>query len=272
MKFDMNPYVRYAAKSTHLIENKWIAARDARLLYVISGNVRFWVKEASYLLEPGSFLFYPYNQPYRFTDNHELLFYNLNFDFTKDYTQLSTMRPKPISEHDPQTVLYTAEDICDGIFQKALHIPNAIWAEEDMHSIYTEELKKYDGYKDMQSTLVKKLIIQICRTIRKNGENPLVAKIKATLVDHKDMKIKEIASEFGYHPFYLNEVFKKTEGETIHTYIMRLRVEAAYELITTTNMLLDEIAVSCGFSSQSHLCTTFKRMYGISPSFLRRQS
>ncbi len=272
MTFDSDPFVRYSAMSTHLIEDKWIAARDARLMYILSGNARFWCNGQVHLLEKGTLLFYPYNQPYRFTDNHGLLFYNLNFDFNMEHTELTTMRPKPLSEHDPSTVLYTAEKVFDGMFTSILCLSNAIWAEQDMHAIYSEGLKKLDGYRDMQSLLTKKLIIHLRRSLQDGEKGALISLIKAKISTCPHIKTKELAAQLGYHPYYLNEVFKKAEGIPIHQYVIRQRTMAAYEQITSTNTPLEEIATRSGFSSQAHLSSTFRRIYGISPGMLRRQS
>jgi AraC family transcriptional regulator len=56
---------------------------------------------------------------------------------------------------------------------------------------------------------------------------------------------------------------------TLHKYIFRQRLIKAYELVNTTDKSLEEIAEMCGFSSQSHLSTAFKKEYGISPGKLR---
>ena len=85
------------------------------------------------------------------------------------------------------------------------------------------------------------------------------------------INIKELAAVLNYHPFYLNEIFKKNEGITLHKYLIQQRLIKAYELISTTQMPLIDIADICGFSSQSHFSSVFKNTYRITPGKLRRQ-
>ena len=70
----------------------------------------------------------------------------------------------------------------------------------------------------------------------------------------------------GYHPFYLNELFKKEEGITVHQYVLKQKLAKAHELITSTQMTIEEISVICGFSSQSHLSYAFKKALGFLPT------
>ena len=53
-------------------------------------------------------------------------------------------------------------------------------------------------------------------------------------------------------------------------YITTIRVNAAIKLLTSTRMLLTEIAHACGFYDQSHFIRTFKRIRRQTPAQYRR--
>jgi len=72
------------------------------------------------------------------------------------------------------------------------------------------------------------------------------------------------AGRFGW-------VFKFSTGESVRVYIVRRRIERAQEMMLTTNEILCQIALACGFSDQSHFSSLFRRVTGISPSVWRRQ-
>ena len=65
--------------------------------------------------------------------------------------------------------------------------------------------------------------------------------------------------------------FKQSFGESPHAYVMRRRLEKACHLMITSSESLSQIALSVGFSDQSHLCKRFKQALGQSPSNWRRE-
>jgi len=78
-----------------------------------------------------------------------------------------------------------------------------------------------------------------------------------------------IAESAGVHPIYLSRVFRRHYRCTIGDYIRRLRVEYASHQILTTKAPLLEIAMTAGFSDQSHFSRIFKRQMGVTPTKYR---
>jgi AraC family transcriptional regulator len=64
--------------------------------------------------------------------------------------------------------------------------------------------------------------------------------------------------------------FKSTFGQTPHAYLVRRRVELASRLMRDSENSLSDIALTCGFSDQAHLCRLFRRCIGQSPAAWRR--
>lgn len=56
---------------------------------------------------------------------------------------------------------------------------------------------------------------------------------------------------------------------TMHRYIMNYRIEKALQLIISSNLSFNEIAVLSGFKTQSHFTKCFKRITGKLPSDYR---
>jgi AraC family transcriptional regulator len=69
---------------------------------------------------------------------------------------------------------------------------------------------------------------------------------------------------------HFSRSFKKAFGEPPHAYVVRRRLERAGHLMITSSASLSEIALSVGFSDQSHLCRQFRQAFGQSPSRWRR--
>ena len=69
---------------------------------------------------------------------------------------------------------------------------------------------------------------------------------------------------------HFSRSFKRTFGESPHSFIMRRRVELAARYMLTTDAPLSEIALRCGFADQAHLCNHFRHSVGQTPAAWRR--
>lgn len=78
-----------------------------------------------------------------------------------------------------------------------------------------------------------------------------------------------IAEMVDVHPVYLAAAFRSRYHCTIGDYVRQLRVEYACRELLNSDVPLVEIALSAGFSSQSHFSRTFKLLTGMSPAQYR---
>ena len=84
--------------------------------------------------------------------------------------------------------------------------------------------------------------------------------------------LAELAAIAGVHPVHLSREFRKHYHSTIGEYIRKRRIEHASHLLANTHTPLAEIALTCGFSDQSHFCAMFKSHTGFTPAKFRAQS
>jgi AraC family transcriptional regulator len=75
-------------------------------------------------------------------------------------------------------------------------------------------------------------------------------------------------AELSLHHFA--RVFKMSAGMTPRGFVEGRRIERAKQLINDAHHSLADIAVACGFGTQSRLTTTFKRRTGFTPAEYRR--
>jgi AraC family transcriptional regulator len=92
--------------------------------------------------------------------------------------------------------------------------------------------------------------------------------IEANLHDHLTLDV--MAAQVGISPLYLARAFKAAVGQSPHQYVLMRRVERAKELLRNTDMPIVDVALSVGFSSQSHLSHWMIRQTGVSPAAYRR--
>ena len=64
---------------------------------------------------------------------------------------------------------------------------------------------------------------------------------------------------------HFHAVFREVTGKTTSAVLREVRVEKARELLRESRASIGEVALDCGFGSQSHFCHVFKAATGVSP-------
>ena len=82
---------------------------------------------------------------------------------------------------------------------------------------------------------------------------------------------EEIAKKFSYNKSYFCRMFKSKMQLSPVDYINLRRIEHAQELIRQNELSLSEIAMQCGYNSDTYFSTSFKKVVGISPKKWRKQ-
>lgn len=81
--------------------------------------------------------------------------------------------------------------------------------------------------------------------------------------------LAELAALADVHPVHLSREFRKHYASTIGEYTRKRRIEHASHLLSNTDTPLSEVALTCGFSDQSHFCAMFKSHTGLTPAKFR---
>ena len=93
-------------------------------------------------------------------------------------------------------------------------------------------------------------------------------KIEANM--HTDLSLASLAEETGYSRAHFLRMFRSATGLTPHQYVLDLRLKRAQECLKQANSRIIDVALSCGFSSQSHMTTAFRRHCELTPGKYRR--
>ena len=88
---------------------------------------------------------------------------------------------------------------------------------------------------------------------------------------HGTIHIRDLSAVVRRSAAHFARSFKNSFGEPPHAYVMRRRFEKACHLMIASSEFLSQIALSVGFSDQSHFCKRFKQALGQSPSNWRRE-
>jgi AraC family transcriptional regulator len=83
--------------------------------------------------------------------------------------------------------------------------------------------------------------------------------------------LRQLGELAGMGTRHFERAFRQAVGVPPHAYVVRMRVARAQHLLLGEPRLpIDEIAMRAGFSSASHLSSTFRRQTGCSPTTFRR--
>lgn len=83
-----------------------------------------------------------------------------------------------------------------------------------------------------------------------------------------DLSIEEIAHYTGRSLATFKRDFKKVSDLTPEKWLMKKRLEKAYELIKTGRKKVVEVYAEVGFRNPSHFSTAFKKQFGVAPTAL----
>jgi AraC-like DNA-binding protein len=82
-------------------------------------------------------------------------------------------------------------------------------------------------------------------------------------------RIRALGAQVGVSPFHLARLFRAATGESLHQYVIRVRMESALVRLGRGEADLSRLALELGFSSHSHFSTVFRRHFGTSPTLAR---
>jgi AraC family transcriptional regulator len=86
----------------------------------------------------------------------------------------------------------------------------------------------------------------------------------------RKLSLKEVAEAVAFSPYHFHRLFVRQTGETLHTYVLRVRLEeAARQLLEYRDASVMEIAARTGFSGPPAFSRAFRAHFGMPPSEYR---
>lgn len=116
----------------------------------------------------------------------------------------------------------------------------------------------------------------LCDWINKNKKShntgmkdKIVTYIKEHCLDNS-LSLVSVADYMNVNPTYLSVFIKEQLGETFLNYVLLLRMEKAKDLLETTELSLQDIAVRIGYANSGVFIRVFKKKYGHTPGSYRQ--
>ena len=267
----LNPFVRSASVFEVINRTEECIAYDARLIYMISGDVSVSTegKKASHL-SVGNLVYIPAGVRYKLKGQF-LRAAVITFDLTDDWCDL-TERISPASVADFDESRCHSGDFAP--FDKVLRADDMESERDNFIRMANIATSAEGEWRAQISAMLKLILLKLAETVSDNA-------LPARMVESLDSYIRENCSDeisnteigaiFGYHPFYVSKVLKDKKGITLRQYIIAYRLKASKRLLENTKKSIAEIAEETGFTDASYFTKTFRTAFGMTPKEWRNQ-
>lgn len=136
------------------------------------------------------------------------------------------------------------------------------------------EMGKINSLEDLSLWLKEKsvTIYEIIRKKRVKTTNKMTEKAKQYILDNyakSNLSVEELCSHLNVSATYFSVSFKKETGMSFISYLTKIRMEQAKNLLDTTEEKSYMIAEKVGYTEANYFSYVFKKQYGVSPSKYR---
>ena len=150
---------------------------------------------------------------------------------------------------------------------------NEIFIEADKNTAFSLYVIRNRIFEILYEALSLNEYIDLSSALEPHYDNLYVDKAKKFINDNLNiiMTCKDIADYCHINEIYLNRLFKKHAGETLHKYIQRKKIDYSIELLKNKDLSLNAISAMLGFPNEYYFNTYFKKAIGLPPGAYRNK-
>lgn len=207
--------------------------------------------------------------------NDEMYFYDLVKQGNVE--QLEALKPQIIvngqgilSDNKIRNIKY---HFCIGTALIARFCIEGGMSKDSAYTMSDVFIRKMDtlSYKEDIEKLYHEVVIAYANAMRElkktSGSSFYIRKAIEYITSHyqEQIQVNNISEYLGLSEKYLSTLFKKETGQTIISYIEKIKIEEACCLLTYTDFSCEEIAESLSFNTHSYFTKIFKKNTGMTP-------
>ncbi|MBQ8551903.1 MAG: helix-turn-helix transcriptional regulator [Clostridia bacterium] len=226
---------------------------DFYLIYMLGGTMDVFLEDGIHKVVSGNVILFPphYHYRYIYKGGEELSY--LWVHFTGSYAS------RFLEECGLEVLAGIYNTSCDnkitGGFQKMFDIfesGSRLWRQELACAL---------------EALILKVAAAVDVSTRERGFEKSVRYIHSSY--HKDIQIPELAKMENLSYSGYIKLFKRRMGMPPSAYLIKLRMNAACDLLRNTDMSIKQVGVSVGYSDAHFFSRLFKKHTGVSPQSYR---
>ncbi len=276
---DLRPFLRYARRlSADMKKFPFpVCGYDCRLFYCTGGRGKMTIDGESHEVKQGVLIYIKAGIPYHYlpdeSDPMRLLAFN--FDLTFEASERAVPVPPDGTEDFDRSRLIEDVLIEDvpflnryAVFSGMGHLYEKL---SELNEEYTAAKRFYESRcSGILLSVISELALFHENELKGVGEDKLEAVLDYISKNYaQNITNGQLGELFGYHPNYLNQLFIRYTGKTLHNYLQELRLKKAVSLLQETDLPVADVATSVGFKDIPHFSRYFKQKIGHTPSYFR---
>ncbi|RXK83126.1 helix-turn-helix domain-containing protein [Filimonas effusa] len=245
------------------------------LVFILSGTGQQCINEHKFSYHENHMFLLTPNDCHKFDIATTTTFFFLRF--TDIYLKGNGLAPAYVEQleyilhnasHEPGCILH--------------HQADKMLARPIIEAIVREQRNQDINSKELITQLINTLIVIVARNIMKympakvneysdDKIRSILQYIQQHIYEPDKIRAKEISDHFGISESYLGRYFKKNTGENLLQYISTYRLRMIENRLKHSDLRINEIAFSFGFTDESHLNKFFRKSKGLSPLAYRKE-
>ncbi|MBR2567228.1 MAG: helix-turn-helix domain-containing protein [Paenibacillus sp.] len=249
----------------------------SELAIVLRGHATHIVNDESFFIKKGNAFVINGSTPHAYKEPQDFRICNIMYR----PEMLASIGPDLRKSNGFQT-LFVLEPFYRNIHSYASKLALPITSLDYVESLISKMIEEYhnreQGYQTMLLSRFTELVVYLSRhydTQEKGGEgNHLMhlANAISYIEDHflEPLSLEQVASRSNISVRHLNRMFQSYYGTTPISYMHRLRLEKACNLLKHSSIPITQISYECGYNDSNYFTRQFTKAYGISPRAFRQ--
>lgn len=136
------------------------------------------------------------------------------------------------------------------------------------------DLVNYLYLKSAFYEIIALLYTQCCPKYAAKIVHPQIQQAQKYIAENYSLKLSVpvLAAKYNLSPKYFGMLFKQATDKSVSQYIRDIRIQVSMEMLSESNLSLEQIADTIGFENSFYFSNCFKKTTGIAPSEYRRLS
>ncbi len=168
------------------------------------------------------------------------------------------------------------------LYQKSCPIVIDVINKTEFEQTLLEIISRHNNFTVKSELICSKLIVSLLTDILESTSTNLaqitsmpdyIRGIIATLEKNfaANISLDELSAAYSISKYHLERVFRKYIGVSIHEYHIRLRINLAKDLLTSTSLTISDISQKVGIDNISHFNNLFKNRIHETPAAYRKK-